>query len=48
MARGANVNLGVWVEENRGAVEWRSPLSMARKNRQTAVVEFLVGAGARD
>ena len=48
VARGANVNLGVWVEENRGAVEWRSPLSMARKNRQTAVVEFLVGAGARD
>jgi len=43
--RRASVILKVWVEEHR---EWRSPLSMARKGGHTAVVEFLVSAGARD
>ena len=59
VSRGADLNLGVWADtvsmsrisgenvtqQNR---EWRSPLSMARKNRRTAVVQFLISAGARE
>jgi hypothetical protein len=48
VARGADVNLGVWAEYLNDKVEWRSPLSMARKNRHAAVVEFLIASGARE
>ncbi len=48
--RGADVNVRVWVDEHaeRANGEWRSPLSMARKERHEAVVAFLVGSGARE
>jgi predicted transcriptional regulator len=50
VARGANVNLGVWVEQSypRSEKEWRSPLSMARKGRHASVVEFLLTAGGHE
>ena len=50
VARGANVNARVWVDEQipgwRG--EYRTPLSMARRGRNAAVVDFLIASGARD
>jgi bla regulator protein blaR1 len=51
VSRGANFNARVWVDLNYGGQrtgEWRTPLSEARKGRQTAVIEFLISAGARD
>lgn len=49
VARGANVNARVYVEEPyRGASEWRTPLSMARRGQHRAVVEFLLSKGARE
>jgi ankyrin repeat protein len=42
--RGANVNARVWANSN----EWRTPLSMARRNSRAAVVEYLVSVGARE
>ena len=48
--RGANVNARVWSEQRMGDVggEWRTPLSMARRNHHDAVVELLRAAGARE
>jgi len=48
--RGADVNARVWADSwsDRQAGEWRSPLSMARKGGHTAVVTFLLSAGARE
>jgi ankyrin repeat protein len=50
--RGADVNARAWAEfgdrDNRTAGEWRTPLSMARQGRHTAVIEFLRSAGARE
>jgi ankyrin repeat protein/beta-lactamase regulating signal transducer with metallopeptidase domain len=50
--RGADVNARVWAERGyagpdgrRG--EWRTPLSMARRDRHDAVVAYLLSAGAR-
>lgn len=48
VGRGADVNARVWAEQNRGAGEWRTPLSMARRGRHAAVVEFLLSVGARE
>lgn len=51
VSRGANVNARVWAELNydgQRTGEWRTPLSEARKGRNTAVIEFLISAGARD
>ena len=50
VARGANVNARVWVEESyRGEKgEWRSPLSVARRERHEAVIAFLLASGARE
>jgi beta-lactamase regulating signal transducer with metallopeptidase domain len=51
VTHGANLNMRVWAELNYGGQrtgEWRTPLSEARKGRQTAVIEFLISAGARD
>ena len=49
-ARGADVNARVWVE--RGGQqpngEWRTPLSMARKNEHNEVVAYLLSLGARE
>jgi len=48
VARGANVNLGVWVERNDppSQREWRSPLSVARREGHASVVAFLTASGA--
>jgi bla regulator protein blaR1 len=49
VARGADVNARVWADsgyERQG--EWRTPLSMARRGRHTAVIELLRSAGAQE
>ena len=50
VARGANVNARIWVEESYPARkgEWRTPLSAARRSNHEAVVAFLLAAGARE
>ena len=50
IARGADVNARVWAQQGSrpGDGEWRTPLGMARRGRNPAVVEFLVSAGARE
>ena len=50
VSRGADVNARVWADLAGGQLkgEWRSPLSMARKNNRKAVVDFLLSAGARE
>ncbi|HYP12679.1 MAG TPA: M56 family metallopeptidase [Bryobacteraceae bacterium] len=47
--RGANINARVWVEPSKGRPgEWRTPLSMARRNGHTEAVSYLRSAGARE
>jgi ankyrin repeat protein len=46
VSRGANVNARVWAPRTRDDGEWRTPLSMARKNRHAPVVKFLQSVGA--
>jgi beta-lactamase regulating signal transducer with metallopeptidase domain len=47
--RGANVNSRVWVElSGDRASEWRTPVTMARRNGYTAVVDYLRSVGARE
>jgi beta-lactamase regulating signal transducer with metallopeptidase domain len=46
VSRGANVNARVWAPGTRDGGEWRTPLSMARKNRHALVVELLQSVGA--
>jgi hypothetical protein len=47
--RGANVNARVRVDHSEPSiVEWRTPLSMARKGGHRDVVAFLVSSGARE
>jgi len=50
VSHGADVNARVWVEPDsvRPNGEWRTPLNMARKGGHSAVVDFLISAGARD
>jgi len=48
VARGANVNTRLWVDQDQGQGEWRSALIFARKGRHQAVVDFLIASGARD
>ena len=48
VARGANVNSQVWVEGPEGKGTWRTPLSEARRERQSDVAAFLIASGARD
>jgi ankyrin repeat protein len=58
VARGADVNLGVWAErtdwDNRNqrlirlGQELRTPLNRARDEGHRDIVEFLISAGARD
>jgi ankyrin repeat protein len=50
VSRGADVNARVWVEPDsvRPIGEWRTPLNMARKGGHSAVVDFLISAGARN
>jgi beta-lactamase regulating signal transducer with metallopeptidase domain len=48
VSRGANVNAGVWADRGYASSsgEWRSPLSMAKRGRHQAVVEYLISRGA--
>ena len=48
VSRGANVNTRVWVDRRfqSAAGEWRSPLSMARRGRNEAMVQYLLSQGA--
>jgi ankyrin repeat protein len=48
VSRGANVNARVWVDRTyrSAAGEWRSPLSMARRGRHEAMVQYLLSQGA--
>jgi beta-lactamase regulating signal transducer with metallopeptidase domain len=46
VSRGANVNARVWAPRIRDSGEWRTPLSMARRNGHAPVVEFLQSVGA--
>ncbi|MPY90675.1 MAG: hypothetical protein GEU99_22485 [Luteitalea sp.] len=46
VSRGANVNARIWAPRTRNDGEWRTPLSMARQNQHTPVVEFLQSVGA--
>jgi len=50
VARGADVNARVWADSAHDGRqgEWRTPLSMARRGNWTAVVAFLLSAGARE
>jgi ankyrin repeat protein len=49
LARGADVNIRVWAERSLGRPEgeWRTALSMARREGHTAVIQLLLAAGAR-
>ena len=48
--RGADVNVRIWSDgsgrDRQG--EWRTAVSQAQKNGHTAVVSFLMSAGARE
>jgi beta-lactamase regulating signal transducer with metallopeptidase domain len=46
--RGANVNERIWTERGGGRDEgeWRTAVSQARKNRHSAVVQYLISVGA--
>lgn len=46
VSRGANVNERVWAPQSPTEGEWRTPLNMARRNRHTAVEQFLRSSGA--
>jgi beta-lactamase regulating signal transducer with metallopeptidase domain len=48
VSRGANVNARVWADRSYPTAtgEWRSPLSMAKRGRHQAVVEYLISVGA--
>jgi len=49
VSRGANVNARIWVDESyQGKGEWRTALSMARREGRDAVVAFLLASGARE
>jgi hypothetical protein len=50
IARGADVNARVWVDESSrtGGGEWRTPLSMARRAKRQDVVQVLLAAGAQE
>ena len=44
--RGADVSLGVWVDRADGRAERRTPLCMARRSGNQAVIRMLIAAGA--
>ena len=48
--KGADVHARIWNERGgrTDAGEWRTALSQARKNRHTAVVQYLESLGARE
>lgn len=50
VASGANVNARIWVEVSYPTLkgEWRTALSVARRERHDAVVAFLLASGARE
>jgi beta-lactamase regulating signal transducer with metallopeptidase domain len=46
--KGADIHARIWNERYDGGGEWRTALSQARRNRHTAVVQYLESLGARE
>lgn len=48
VSRGADVHTRIYTDRYDGTGEWRTALSQARKNRRTAVIQYLESLGARE
>jgi hypothetical protein len=48
VSRGADVHARIYSDRYDGTGEWRTALSQARKNRHTAVIQYLESLGARE
>lgn len=48
VSRGADIHTRIYNDRYDGTGEWRTALSQARKNRRTAVIQYLESLGARE